>query len=325
MDLTDLRGLFVAVALHAAILGSALFAPRPAFDEGRWRPVVADIDVDLEMEPARPAAESISPEGAAPDVAAVAVPDAPFVHAPAILARPSLEAALPLLPEPSPQARPEHDGPEPRPEYDGPAPPVPIGADATPGLPRLAGVPGRTGDPAWVGAPGEQASFAKPAAPTPTIDRKVATRLLGESLAERDTKLGLTLPAAGNIAGALGSAVRTALGPGTSGSGTFMAIVAPGGRIVALTPVAWSGAPEGTWAGAAQIAAAALAGRSFSMVAPFQNGAVVWVDVTATLALPSGATSGVSGEPGGFRFDLSDIGRRRHMVVRTSVRVAAVK
>jgi hypothetical protein len=353
VDSTDLRVLLVAAALHVAVLGSGLLAPRPAPDEGFWQPVVAEIDVDLEAEPARPAAAPISPEDAALAGASGAVPDAPFVHRPATLARPTSDPALaaldplpasfdPATPEPPPAASRSSS------EYDGPAPPVPIGSDATSRLPRLAGVGAWVGVSGASGAPGEQGTtpsaggvssgaaglqgqatsrgaVRKAAAPARPVDKAVATRLLEDSLAERDKTLGLTLPAAGNIAGAVGAAVRTALGPGVSGSGTFLAILSPGGCIVALTPVAWSGGSADAWAGAAQAAAGSLAGRAFPMVAPFQNGAVVWVDVIATLTLPSGAKSGVSSEPGGFRFDVSDIGRHRQQVVRTSVRVAAVK
>lgn len=323
MDLTDLRVLLVAAALHVLVLGSGFVAPRPAPDEGFWRPVVADIDVDLEAEPARPAAAPISPEDAALESAPGALPDTPFVHGAAILARPipgAARSALDVLPASSDPATLDPPAALRSPsEYDGPAPAVPIGPDATSRLPRLAGVAG------WVAVPGAPGAPAKTVSPPRPVDKAVATRLLEASLAERDKTLGLTLPAAGNIAGALGAAVRTALGPGMSGSATFFAVLSPGGRIVALTPVAWSGAPAEAWAGAAQAAAGALAGRSFPMVAPFQNGAAVWVDVTASLKLPSGAAAGVSSEPGGFRFDVSDIGRRRQQVVRTSVRVAAVK
>lgn len=327
-DATDLAVLLVAAALHALLLASAWIAPRPALDQGFWRPVAGEIDVELEGEPALAASPEIAAVDAAPEIAAGVLPEAPFVPHPANRARPSREPVASLgPPEPARAASPS------RPEYDGPPPPLPIGAGTTSLLPPLAGWPRPAGSP---GAPGSSAgtggvsgqatsATAKTSSPARAVDRTVATRLLADSQAERDKSLGLTLPAAGNIASALGASVRAALGPKTAGSGTFLAILAPGGRLVALTPIAWNGGSAEAWASAAQAAAGSLAGRSFALVAPFQNGAVVWVEVTATFTLPSGAATSVSGEPGGFRFDLADIGRRRQQVVRTSVRVAAVK
>ncbi len=333
-DATDLAVLLVAAALHALLLASAWIAPRPPLDQGFWGPVAGEIDVTLEAEPALAASPEIAPEDAAPEIAAGVFPEAPFVPHPANRARPSLgPAGPPFSSELAGAASRAGAASAARPEYEGPPPPLPMGVGTTSllpplaGWPRTAGSPGASGSSAGAGGGSGQGTSAAAKAPSPAraVDRTVATRLLTDSQAERDKSLGLTLPAAGNIAGALGASVRAALGPGTAGSGTFLAILGPGGRLVALTPIAWNGGSAEAWASAAQAAAGSLAGRSFALVAPFQNGAVVWVDVTATLALPSGATSSVSGEPGGFRFDVADIGRKRQQVVRTSVRVAAVK
>lgn len=334
-DATDLAVLLVAAALHALLLASAWIAPRPPLDQGFWGPVAGEIDVTLETEPALAASPEIAPEDAAPEIAAGVFPEAPFVPHPANRARPSLGPATPpFSSEIAGAASRAGAASAARPEYEGPPPPLPMGVGTTSllpplaGWPRTAGSPGASGPTPGAGGVSGQAPSAAPvkaASPARAVDRTVATRLLADSQAERDKTLGLTLPAAGNIASALGASVRAALGPGAAGSGTFLAVLAPGGRLVALTPIAWNGGSAEAWASAAQAAAGSLAGRSFALVAPFQNGAVVWVDVTATFTLPSGAASHVSGEPGGFRFDLADIGRRRQQVVRTSVRVAAVK
>lgn len=307
--------MLAALALHAALIGSAWLAPRPTLD-GFWRPVTGLIDVDIESAPAAPSA--LSPAGAPGD--ARSAERAPAEAAPRAIAAVRARRALESVREP-PAGVPAA-APAPRPEYDGPAPPVPVAGKAGSLLPGVV-VSG-------VGSPGGSLEGVPAAPPAPTaapkreIDRAVATGLLAESMRAPGEALGLTLPAAGNVASALASAARGAIGP-VAGSATFLAILTPSGRVLGIAPVSWSGAPADAWAGAASTAAASLSGRTFSMVAPFTNGAVVWVSVTSTFVLPSGAESGIGPAEGGFRFDLADIGRRKQQVVRTSVRVAAVK
>ena len=57
----------------------------------------------------------------------------------------------------------------------------------------------------------------------------------------------------------------------------------------------------------------------------FAKGALVYVDVSSTMALPSGGTSGVSQEGSGMRFDVSDIGAHKSRSVKTSFRTVAVR
>ena len=327
-------GLLLAAGLHAGVLALAVVAPKSHLAERFWVPVEATVDVDIDAIPAAAAPALHRPEIRASEVAAGTLPDAPFVRANEPRARP--DRTLPPLP--SVPVDPTSPGPPATPEYDGPPPPLPVSES---GLSLLLVVPDPatiagadvTGSPAKAasnggssGAVEGRARSPEPAktAPKRALDRTIATRLLAGSLSERDEALGLTLPAAGNVASALHSAVRTALGP-ASGSATFLAILTPSGQLLGITPVATNGASEEAWMSAARTATASLAGRTFSMVAPFRNGAVVWVDVTSSFVLPSGAAAPVSGEPGGFRFDLGDLGRRKQQVIHTKVRVTAVK
>lgn len=325
----DLAGFLLAAAFHVGVLGLALVAPKSHLADRFWVPVEPAVDVEVDRIPAAVAPVPPVPEVRASDVAAGTLPEAPFVRAAENRAR--REKALSALTNLAVEQTPSRASA--RSEYDGPPPPLPLSSSP---LSLLVPFPGPEGIPGSASAKGSTQSAANATAgkgavegqgqspPKRAIDRAIATRLLAESLGQHDKALGFTLPAAGNVASALQSAVRTALGP-AAGSATFLAILTPSGQILAISPIATNGASADAWASAAQAAAASLAGRTFSMVAPFQNGAVVWVDVTSTFVLPSGAAAPVSGEPGGIRFDLSDIGRRKQQVVHTRVRVAAVK
>lgn len=311
----ELAALLLAAAFHAAALGCGWLVPAPPEDGGLWVPVVAEIEVDLAAEPDAAGPVLSSPE---PRIHRV---EGPVISTPAATPRSPLRASRatargPHAQEPLPAATPSS---APR-EYDGPAPPVPMGAGSTS---ILRGLPGMAG-PLWVPPAGGAAPPAPTTSPKPAPDREVATRLLAESMNERDMSLGLTLPAAGNVASALASAVRTALGP-AAGSGTFVAILTPSGKVLGIQAIASKGGTADAWASAARAAAASLSGRSFGMEAPFENGAVVWVDVVSSLVLPSGASAAVTPASGGFSFDVADIGARKRQVVRTTFRVAAVK
>jgi len=355
----------LAAAFHAAVLALAFVAPKNALSSGFWVPVQATIDVEIETTPAAAAPTPSGAESRALETSPGTLPDAPFVRASDIPARtaaaggrspdgarpasdrPSVDGPLSATPRSS---RPETtDAPgaplsdaritaSNKPEYTGPPPAAPLSSGALSLLVLSPGSDGFSSAPASPGgtdsaspAPGgkgivqgQGASGASTTSPKPAVDKTIATRLLHESLGERDKSLGLTLPAAGNVASALQSAVRQALGPSV-GSATFLAILTPSGQILTITPTAMNGGSAEAWANAARSAAASLSGRSFAMGAPFQNGAVVWIDVTSTFVLPSGAAAPIGSEPGGIRFDVSDIGRGKQQIIRTKIRVAAVK
>lgn len=307
----DLAGLLFAAVLHASIVGAAWLTPRPADELVVPAPVATEIDLEIAPEPAL-APPALSAGTGSPASATGGIPRSGI--APPGRRTPDRAWLVPPLPEATASATPTVT----RGEYEEPAPAVPMAGSATSGLP---GTPGLV----WVPPGGlATAAPAPTTAPKPAVDRAVADRLLAEPMKARDGSLGLTLPAAGNVASTLASSVRTALGP-AAGNATFLAILTPAGRVMAIQPVAWNGGNEGAWWTAARDATARLEGRSFAMVSPFENGAVVWVDVTATLVLPSGAPAAVTPASGGFRFDVADIGARRRLVVRTALRVAAVR
>ncbi len=335
----------LAAAFHAAVLALALVAPKNALSSGFWVPVQATIDVEIEATPAAAAPTLSGAESRALETSPGTLPDAPFVRASDIPARtPSGRhpPAAALRPgETDPPRAPLSDARTTatnRPEYTGPPPAAPLSSGAlslfvlSPGSEGFSSAPASSGGtdsasqaPGGKGiVQGQGASGASTAGPKPAVDKTIATRLLHESLGERDKALGLTLPAAGNVASALQSAVRKALGPSV-GSATFLAILTPSGQILTITPTAMKGGSAEAWASAARSAASSLLGRSFAMVAPFQNGAVVWIDVTSTFVLPSGAAAPIGSEPGGIRFDVADIGRGKQQIIRTKIRVAAVK
>jgi hypothetical protein len=306
----EIAAFALAAAFHAAALGAGWLAPRPSVDVV-WVPVVAEVEVDLAAEPAALAPILSSPEPGAPPASAGAT------SGPVTTSRSPFGAwrAPSRAPEPIPSVTAPVTAPPARTEYDGPPPAVPIGAGSTSVLPG----------PVWSPPSGGGAAAPAPTAvPRPVLDREIATRLLAGSMNERDRSLGLTLPAAGNVASALAAAVRTALGP-TAGSATFMAILTPSGKVLGIRALAWNGGTQDAWTSAGRAAAASLSGRTFSMVAPFDNGAVVWVDVVSSFVLPSGASARVTPASGGFRFDVTDIGRQKQQIVRTTFRVAAVK
>ena len=360
-----LASFLLAAAFHAAVLALALVAPKNALSSGFWVPVQGTIDLEIEAAPAAPAPTLSGAESRALETSPGALPDTPFVRESDIRARAAAGRRSPdaarmasgrqasadepssVTPRSSRPGETDTPGATPsdararatnRPEYTGPPPALPLSPGAlsllvlSPGSDGFVSATGSEGgtDSASA-APGDKGivqgkgtSGTSTASPKPAVDRTIATRLLTESLSERDKSLGLTLPAAGNVASALQSAVRKALGPSV-GSATFLAILTPSGQILTITPTAMNGGSAEAWMSAAQSAAASLSGRSFAMVAPFQNGAVVWIDVTSTFVLPSGAAAPIGSEPGGIRFDVADIGRGKQQIIRTKIRVAAVK
>ena len=79
------------------------------------------------------------------------------------------------------------------------------------------------------------------------------------------------------------------------------------------------------WDQVARAIQAALASQSFTMPGNFSNGAIVYVDVSSSMTLPSGSTSAVSQQGSGISFDSVDLGAHKRKSVRASFRTVAVR
>ena len=203
-------------------------------------------------------------------------------------------------------------------------------------------VPGLDGKPVWaipgaVDVPQRAASApapTTPGAPRP-VDKDIAGKLLRGELAAKDKALGLDLPAAGTVAAALASAVRTTATPST-GRASYEVRLGPAGQVLSVRMVSASGGGDDAWAEAGRMAAGNLARKKLVMSGAFAGGAVIMVDVASHLQLPAGGGS-KSGAPavkpgpppgtagGGFTFDLSNVGAHPTRVVTSSFRTMPVK
>jgi hypothetical protein len=155
------------------------------------------------------------------------------------------------------------------------------------------------------------------------VDKDIAGIVVRQAMLENDRRLGIDLPGGGTVASAIGTAVRGTETPSV-GRATFEVRLSADGRVLGVRVLSASGGGADAWDRAAKAAAAALAGRSLQMNSNYAKGALVYVDASSTMALPSGGTSGVSHEGSGMRFDVSDIGAHKSRSVKTSFRVVAV-
>ncbi|MBK8940081.1 MAG: hypothetical protein IPM79_21285 [Polyangiaceae bacterium] len=186
------------------------------------------------------------------------------------------------------------------------------------------GGPGSTG----TGVSGLAASIAvnnaaAPAAPTEApkaakVDRDAANRVIKDELRKKDKNLGLDLPAAGTIASLIKSAVQASEAPGDSRA-TFTVALGPGGKVTSVTVGAFSGGGAATWQAVANQVKAALASRKLNLTEDYKKGAIVVVNASSKMQMPSGA------EPGaGIKlsltqtFDVADIGASPVRVVKVS-------
>ncbi|MEO7326940.1 MAG: hypothetical protein ABI193_00070, partial [Minicystis sp.] len=157
----------------------------------------------------------------------------------------------------------------------------------------------RLGLPIYTG-PGVLADLPR-AAPAPTeapkpraIDPNIAGVIVAQAMTENDKKKGLDLLAGGNVQSAAMAAVQVARdAPGTA-KVTFVVRLGPNGKVQSVQTGSFNAGSSGVWDQVARAIQAALASQSFTMPGAYNNGAIVYVDVNSTMALPSGATSAVS-------------------------------
>ncbi|WP_437999135.1 hypothetical protein WMF26_03485 [Sorangium sp. So ce185] len=313
----EARFLLAATLLHAAIPWVSRIADRPtpalvARSSGAYPEVEIEVEPVARLAPRQD--EPRAPDGArpredaAPALARTARRDRRGPEAP-----PPPEA--PVEPREGPAAAP---APAPPSEYDGPP-----SAEAPPGVAGLGGVP------VWQ-LPGVLPDRAPPPpAPTaPPAQREVSMdrggEVLREAMRDRDKTLGLDLPAAGTVASVVADAVRAAETPETARA-VFEVQLSGAGAVLGVRALSSTAGAAALWARVAREAAAQLAGRVLAMTAAFAKGAKVYVTVSSSVKMPSGATSGgIHHQGAGFGFDVADIGAGRHRLVQSSFRVEAI-
>ncbi|WP_437743987.1 hypothetical protein WMF39_02690 [Sorangium sp. So ce1504] len=316
----EVRFLLAATLLHAAIplLARIAGAPGPVLEA---RSSGARREVEIEIEPVAPR-EAEQDEARTPD-------EARPREAEPVLGRTARRERRPLDPPSAPPA-PTEAPVEPR---EGPvAPPAPAPSSEYDGPPTAEaprGVAGLGGAPVWQ-LPGVLPDRAPPApAPTtPAAPREVsadrAGELLREAMRDRDKTLGLDLPAAGTVASVVADAVRSAETPATARA-VFEVHLSGAGAVLGVRALSSTAGAATLWARVAREAAAQLAGRVLAMTAAFAKGAKVYVTVSSSVQMPSGATSGgIHHQGAGFGFDVADIGARPRRLVQSSFRVEAI-
>ena len=127
-----------------------------------------------------------------------------------------------------------------------------------------------------------------------------------------------------SVSSRIGTAVRGTETPNV-GRASFEVRLSADGRVIGVRLASANGGASDVWDRVAKAAAAALAGRSFPMTGGFAKGAIVYVDVSSSVVLPSGGSSAVHQEGSGIGFDVSDIGAHKSRSVKTSFRTVAVR
>ena len=313
--------LVAAALLHAGIPLVARFTSHPSAAMHAENVVIHPLEVEIPIEPLRepPPPQPTLTEPQAP-------PDQPEARAP----EPRAGAAVAPR-EPSGCVVEPTTGPEPATTG---APSAPTGRapdqyDALPEGDGIARAPGIGGPAVW-SLPGTLTAMPS-AAPAPTVatgprpvDKDIAGIVIRDAMGENDKRKGIDLPGAGNVASAIGSAVRAIETPNV-GRASFEVRLSADGRVIGVRVSSVSGGTADVWDRAAKAAAAALAGRAFPMSGAFAKGAIVYVDVSSSVALPSGGSSAVSHQGSGIGFDVSDIGAHKSRSVKTSFRTVAVR
>jgi hypothetical protein len=162
-----------------------------------------------------------------------------------------------------------------------------------------------------------------PAAPTATpkaapIDRRLADELVKEELRKNDRKLGLDFPGAGTIANFVRSAVQSSTTP-QDARASLQVRVGPNGAVQSVKIVTSVGGDAAAWQAVAAAVKAQLASQKLALSGDYAKGALVTVNVTSKLKMPSGATL-----DDGFKvsntqsFDVADIGARPTRVVNVT-------
>lgn len=325
--MSEAKFYLIAAGFHALLPLAALVAPSPFFPDYS---TPLQVDIEVEVEPTRPPTvlpAAVSQQSETPRTEEVQ---------PARVEQPRAVAAsnANIEPGPTPSVAPTGGPVEPGPtvapgpnpsstgEYSGPPPLVQTG----PGTGGLVGL-GMTG-PAWA-VPGMVPDMGGPppaptAAPKSTVDPKIATKVLGDVIKEKDKSLGLDLPAAGSIASAVRSAVQATDTPPESRA-TFEVKLSPTGQVLSVRVTSSSGGSSDVWARAVKHLQGTISARAFGMTSTYAKGAVVYVSMQSVLALPDGTKSAITQKGAGATFDLANAGAHLQRSIKTSYSVVAVK
>lgn len=310
--------LIAAATLHVAVPVAAHLLPtplhvRPLFGT-RFRS--AEIDVDVVTEPMRWS----EPRTGAPSLGFGVhryVPPGSRERPPDMppdSAVPPEETELPPI---EPDLSPTGEPMLPPRDYDAP----PTGWD-TPGG---SGWPGGSGSWALLPSDMPKGPEGEPAPTRPGARRAVDTNIAGQvierAMTGQDRTLGLDLPAASAVAGAVAAAVRASETPWDC-SATLSVALGGDGKIQSVTPAGYSCGTASDWRGIAKAVQASAGKKGYTMKSAFAKGAIVTVNVRSQMAMPSGD----GGRQGlGFTFDPTNIGARPTRKVTTSVSVQAIR
>ena len=318
-----------AALLHVALFAVARVLPPPDYSKNAGSRALESIEIEIQPTPPAPPPPKAEVPAAVVDPGPVPAPNATEEPSKKLEAQPVAvrEGSVP----PGPTAPPT--GPvEP--------PPAPTGSVANPskgGFDELPPDDGRPGNrftlpPGLAGSAGGPGMFdptANRAGPAPTVapsarpvDVNIAGKVIADAMGKRDKDLGIEFPGGGTVASAVRGVVQGSDVPNESKASIEFRI-GPGGQVLGVRVVGYSGGSADSWARVASAAAAAMAGRMINMTAAYAKGAIVTIDVSSTLAPPSGKGSGLSGT--GLKFDMSNLGAHATRVVRASPRVAAVR
>ncbi len=309
----EAAALAAAAVLHGLVLGVAPRLLPPALvDEGAHAVDAIELEIEVAAPtpppspwPAAPAEPTPAP--AVPEPAAVEPRAAKLVGEPRAKVVDAPKIAEPLPPpdapeETAPPAPASPPAPLPAP---GPAPAAPDGyspPSAPPG-PVTGLPPGLGGSPVWsvpgVLGPveGTGPAPAPTSAPAPApVERDVAGQVLRGTIAKKDSELGLTLPAAGVVAGTLADAVRSSAAPADARA-TFEVQIGGNGKVNGVRLVSSSAGSEATWQNVTQRATAALGVKALAMTGDAANGATVIVKVESKEAFAAGSKKQVDVKP----------------------------
>lgn len=296
--------LLVAIGLHAALLEGGRRLPpldglvgeeKPSVTEAELVPIdvsesepktevaaadhsglVPSVMREVETRPSSPEARTLPAERSSEPATAAVDPRGTEKSA----------ATTPVAPQgPSNPETPPGPSPD---EYDTPEPPAARGFSPLGGAPLWTIRGAVTPDKA---APAPDVTTQAP------FDRNVANRVIASTMRTQDKKSGLSVPAAGIVAGAAASAARSVPAPHNTRA-TFEVRLGPGGKVLGAKVVSSSAGDAAAWDAAAKTVAASLAKQSLSLGADGdRSGVTIRVSITQKHVFASGTAKGAEIKP----------------------------
>lgn len=182
--------------------------------------------------------------------------------------------------------------------HDGNLPP-PGSADEYGDSSEPQGAPPILGMPGLIGLLPEMQG---PAAPTKTkraapVPEDAAERAIASTMRTKDKRLGLTIPAAGVVQGAVSTAMRSVPVPHNTRA-TIRVELSPDGRVASTRVVSSSGGDAAAWERMAKSVAQSLGKQKLAMGPNgSRSGAIVTVTATQKHVFPTGTTKGADVKP----------------------------